>query len=137
MGVEPFLVASSLMAVLAQRLVRVICPHCKEPYTPSEIERAYFEKVPPGVALTLYRGRGCDKCQSKGYLGRTAIFETLIISDAIRQMISDKIDSQSIKSAAVSGGMKTLRNDGFEKVLKGITTVEEVLRVTQKDLIED
>jgi general secretion pathway protein E len=136
MGVEPFLVASSLMAVLAQRLVRVICPHCKEPYTPSEIERSYFENAPREGAFTLYRGVGCDKCQGKGYLGRTAIFETLIITDSIRHMISDKIDSQSIKSAAVSGGMKTLRNDGFEKVLKGITTVEEVLRVTQKDLVE-
>jgi general secretion pathway protein E len=136
MGVEPFLVASSLMAVLAQRLVRVICPHCKGPYTPSEVERSYFENVPPGGDFTLYRGRGCDKCQGKGYLGRTAIFETLIVTDTIRQMISDKVNAQSIKNVAVSGGMKTLRNDGFEKVLKGITTVEEVLRVTQKDLVE-
>jgi general secretion pathway protein E len=137
MGVEPFLVASSLMAVVAQRLVRVICPHCKERYTPSEAERSYFEDVPPGSSLTLYKGTGCDKCQGKGYLGRTAIFETLIITDPIRQMISDKINAQSIKNAAVSGGMKTLRSDGFVKVLKGITTVEEVLRVTQKDIIED
>ncbi len=136
MGVEPFLVASSLMAVLAQRLVRVICPNCKEPYAASDVERSYFENISHEGALTLYRGRGCDKCQGKGYLGRTAIFETLIVTDAIRQMISGRIDSQSIKSAAVSAGMKTLRNDGFEKVLKGTTTVEEVLRVTQKDLVE-
>lgn len=137
MGVEPFLVASSLMAAVAQRLVRVICPHCKGPYTPSGVERSYFENIPPGDNFNLYRGRGCDKCQGKGYLGRTAIFETLIITDPIRQMISDKINAQSIKNAAVLGGMRTLRNDGFEKVLKGITTVEEVLRVTQKDLVEE
>ncbi len=136
MGVEPFLVASSLMAVLAQRLVRVICPHCKEPYAPSEIERSYFENLPPEGKFTLYRGKGCDKCQGKGYLGRTAIFETLLITDAVRQMISDKVNAQGIKNIAVAGGMKTLRNDGFEKALKGITTVEEVLRVTQKDLVE-
>lgn len=136
MGVEPFLVASSLMAVLAQRLVRVICPHCKEPYAASEVERSYFENLPSGSNFVLYRGKGCDKCQDKGYLGRTAIFETLIITDAVRQMISDKVNAQVIRNVAVSGGMKTLRSDGFEKVIKGITTVEEVLRVTQKDLAE-
>src|SRR5512135_800084 len=102
MGVEPFLVASSLMAVLAQRLVRVICPHCKEPYAPSEVELSYFENLPPAGNLILYRGRGCDKCQDKGYLGRTAIFETLIITDAIRQMISDKVNAQVIRNVAVS-----------------------------------
>jgi type II secretory ATPase GspE/PulE/Tfp pilus assembly ATPase PilB-like protein len=116
--------------------VRVICPHCKEPYAPSEVERSYFENLPPGSSFLLYRGKGCDKCQDKGYLGRTAIFETLIITDAVRQMITDKVNAQMIKNIAVSGGMKTLRSDGFEKVLKGITTVEEVLRVTQKDLAE-
>src|SRR5512139_12610 len=134
MGVEPFLVASSLMAVLAQRLVRVICPNCKEPYPASEVERSYFENTSHEGTFTLYRGKGCDKCQGKGYLGRTAIFETLIITDAVRQMISDKVNAQVIRNVAVSGGMKTLRSDGFEKVIKGITTVEEVLRVTQKDL---
>jgi general secretion pathway protein E len=136
MGVEPFLVASSLMAVVAQRLVRVICPHCKVSYSPSEAERSYFGNLPAAGAFNLYRGSGCEKCQGKGYLGRTAIFETLIITDSIRQMISDKVTAQGIKSVAVSGGMRTLRNDGFEKVLKGITTVGEVLRVTQKDLVE-
>jgi len=136
MGVEPFLVASSLMAVLAQRLVRVICLHCKGPYTPSEVERSYFENAPPEGDFTLYRGTGCDKCQGKGYLGRTAIFETLIITDSIRQMITGRADAQSMKNTAVSNGMRTLRSDGFEKALKGITTVEEVLRVTQKDFVE-
>ncbi|MDA8433526.1 MAG: type II secretion system ATPase GspE [Nitrospiraceae bacterium] len=139
MGVEPFLVASSLMAVLAQRLVRTICPHCRESYAASETERSYFANTrlaPKAGAFSLYRGRGCEKCQGKGYLGRTGIFETLIVTDPVRQMISDRIDSQSVKSAAVAQGMKTLRADGFEKALKGITTVEEVLRVTQNDLVE-
>lgn len=139
MGVEPFLVASSLMAVLAQRLVRVICPHCREPYEPSKLERSYFSE--PGVApaissITLYRGRGCGKCGGSGYLGRTGIFEFLLIDDALRQMITGKTDSQAIKNIAITGGMRTLRRDGFEKALRGTTTIEEVLRVTQKDITE-
>jgi general secretion pathway protein E len=92
--------------------------------------------LPKDGKFSLYRGKGCDKCQGKGYLGRTGIFETLIVTDSVRKMISGKIDSQSVKSEAVSQGMKTLRADGFEKVLKGITTIEEVLRVTQNDFIE-
>jgi len=144
MGIEPFLVASSLTTVLAQRLVRMICPHCKEAYEPSEVERSYFllpthpspltgEGMGGGDSLLLYRGRGCDKCKGRGYFGRTGIFELLVIDNEIRPMITERIDSQSIKSHAVSRGMKTLRQDGIEKVIKGITTLEEVLRVTQKD----
>lgn len=132
MGIEPFLVASSLTTVLAQRLVRAICPHCKVSYKPSELELSYFNS-PPEV---LYRGMGCDKCKGRGYLGRTGIFELLVIDNEIRPMITEKIDSQSIRNYAVSKGMKTLRQDGIEKVLMGITTLEEVLRVTQKDAIE-
>jgi len=129
MGIEPFLVASSLTVVLAQRLTRMICPHCKGAYEPSETEISYFSK-PPEI---LYRGVGCAQCKDKGYLGRTGIFELLIIDNEIRPMITDKIDSQSIKNYAISRGMKTLRIDGLEKVIQGITTLEEVLRVTQKD----
>ena len=130
MGVEPFLVASSLVGVLAQRLVRVICPNCKEQYSPAEEEAKYV------TAPALYRGRGCDKCNNKGYIGRTGIFELLDVDNSIRQMITGKTDAQSIKNVAVSGGMRTLRSDGFEKAVKGITSIEEVLRVTQKDYIE-
>jgi general secretion pathway protein E len=136
MGIEPFLVASSLTTVLAQRLVRMVCPHCKESYEPSDVERSYFreeEGKGGGESLLLYRGKGCDKCKGRGYFGRTGIFELLVIDNEIRPMITDKIDSQSIKNHAVSRGMKTLRQDGIEKVIKGITTLEEVLRVTQKD----
>jgi general secretion pathway protein E len=129
MGIEPFLVASSLTVVLAQRLVRTICPHCKVPYLPSDSEQSYFS-APPG---NLYRGAGCEKCNDKGYFGRTGIFELLVIDNEIRPMITDKVDSQSIKNYAISRGMKTLRQDGIEKVIDGVTTLEEVLRVTQKD----
>jgi general secretion pathway protein E len=137
MGIEPFLVASSLTVVLAQRLVRTICPDCKESYGPSEVERSYFSSLVlhPSPFL-LYRGSGCEKCKGKGYLGRTGIFELLVIDHEIRSMITEKTDSRTIKNYAISKGMKTLRTDGLEKVLKGITTIEEVLRVTQKDAIE-
>jgi len=130
MGVEPFLVSSSLSAVLAQRLVRVICPHCKEEYSPSQEESKYINTP------HLFRGRGCERCQGTGYLGRTGIFELLIVDDAIRQMISERADSTSIKNLALSKGMRPLRVDGFRKVAEGITTIEEVLRVTQRDITE-
>jgi general secretion pathway protein E len=136
MGIEPFLVASSLTIVLAQRLARTICPHCRETYEASAIEKSYFTDssfIPHPSAFQLYRGKGCDKCKNKGYIGRTGIFELLVIDNEIRPMITDKIDSQSIKNYAISRGMKTLRIDGLEKVLQGITTLEEVLRVTQQD----
>jgi general secretion pathway protein E len=138
MGVEPFLVASSLAGVIAQRLVRTICPHCKESYEPSETERSYFSgsSITGRSVAALYRGKGCGKCGDKGYLGRIGIFEVLLIDDDIRQFITGSIDSQRIKNLAITNGMKTLRHDGFEKALKGLTTVEEVLRVTQKDLAE-
>jgi general secretion pathway protein E len=137
MGVEPFLVASSLMGILAQRLVRVICPYCKESYEPSDAERSYLPNSSPIIHHSLlHKGKGCDRCKGKGYIGRTGIFELLIIDNEIRHMITGKIDSQSIKNVAISRGMKTLMTDGIEKVLKGITTLEEVLRVTQKDTIE-
>jgi general secretion pathway protein E len=129
MGVEPFLVASSLTLVLAQRLVRRICPFCKVPFTPSEAEIAYFPE-PPG---TLYRGEGCERCKGKGYHGRTGIFELLPIDNPLRPLISERTDSQTIKKYAVGRGMKTLRSDGIEKVRSGVTTLEEVLRVSQKD----
>jgi general secretion pathway protein E len=137
MGIEPFLVASSLTVVLAQRLVRTICPDCKESYGPSEVEKSYFSSfISHPSSFLLYRGKGCGKCKEKGYLGRTGIFELLVIDNEIRSMITEKTDSRTIKNHAISKGMKTLRTDGLEKVLKGITTIEEVLRVTQKDAME-
>lgn len=139
MGIEPFLTASSLIGVLAQRLVRVICPHCKESYEASETERSYLvsaASLPDNAPVRLFRGKGCEKCLGKGYLGRTGIFELLIVDDSIRNMIIARTDSQSLKNMAISRGMKTLRSDGLDKILKGITTIEEVLRVTQADVAE-
>jgi general secretion pathway protein E len=137
MGVEPFLIGSSLVAVVAQRLVRTICPLCKESYTASEEERRYFSLLSPRTSsFTLYRGRGCDRCRGSGYLGRTGIFEVLPMTNEIRQMIAAKKDSQVIKDQGVSAGMRTLYADGLNKALKGDTTLQEVLRVTQKDYIE-
>jgi len=136
MGIEPFLVASSLTSVLAQRLVRTICPHCKKSYQPSDVEKSYVQNSLRNIQETpfvLYRGQGCEKCNGRGYLGRTGIFELLVIDNEIRPLITDKIDLQGIKNVAVSQGMKTLRQDGIEKVINGVTTLEEVLRVTQKD----
>jgi general secretion pathway protein E len=135
MGIEPFLVASSLICVLAQRLVRVICPHCRESYTPQPQEILYLEpdlKGAPPPSL-LYRGRGCAKCAGKGYSGRTGIFELMEITPEIRTMIVERKDAQTIRAAAINRGFKTLRVDGIEKIIKGVTTIEEVLRVSQKD----
>jgi len=127
MGIEPFMIASSLSAVLAQRLVRVICPHCREEYRP--VERY------AGVALpeTLYRGRGCEKCFGLGTIGRTAIYEIMPVDQEICSLIIRRAHAGEIKEYAVSRGMKTLRDDGLARAASGITTIEEVLRVTQED----
>ena len=127
MGIEPFMVASSLSAVLAQRLVRVICPHCREEYQP---DRTY-----PGLELPprLFRGKGCDKCFGLGTLGRTGIYELLPIDGELCSMIIRRCPAGEIKAYALSRGMKTLRDDGLAKVAAGVTTIEEVLRVTQED----
>jgi general secretion pathway protein E len=131
MGIEPFLVASSLICVLAQRLVRVICPHCKESYNPTAQELKYFETNLKGTIAPgeLYRGKGCSKCMESGYLGRTGIFELLDITPAIRNLIIEKKDSQTMKTAAMSEGFTTIMESGVQKIINGITTIEEVLRV--------
>lgn len=130
MGIENYLVSSTLIGVMAQRLVRRICPQCKESYSPSEDIK---ERL--GISLnTLWRGKGCEHCLSTGYRGRIAIFELLLINDAIRELIMTKATSREIKEKAIEGGMRILREDGIEKVKKGITTVDEVLRVTQVEL---
>ncbi|RJQ21545.1 MAG: type II secretion system protein GspE [Nitrospiraceae bacterium] len=131
MGIEPFLVASSLVSVLAQRLVRGICPHCRGPYAPSSRETDYLGVESPPAQL--YRGKGCHKCLGKGYLGRTGIYELLQITPEIRTMISERKDAQTIRSAAIKTGFRTMQRNAVEKIIKGITTIEEVLRVTQRD----
>ncbi|MBD0316693.1 MAG: Flp pilus assembly complex ATPase component TadA, partial [Nitrospiraceae bacterium] len=133
MGIEPFLVASSVVAVLAQRLLRKICPDCKTPYEagPDELSRLELTTTSP---VTLYRGAGCAACSQTGYRGRTGIFELLILDDEVRRLIGTKADSSLIKQAAIAKGMVTLKQEGAEKVLLGQTTLEEVMRITQQEI---
>ena len=127
MGVEHYLVSSTLMGVMAQRLVRRICPDCTEMHPVPEEMRAEL-----GDDLTTVpRGRGCPRCMQTGYRGRVAIFELLVISDAISDLITSRAPAREIKEKAVAEGMRTLHADGIEKVKQGLTTLEEVFRVTQ------
>ncbi|MBU1925820.1 MAG: Flp pilus assembly complex ATPase component TadA [Candidatus Omnitrophica bacterium] len=134
MGIEPFLIASSVIAVAAQRLVRKVCPVCKEVYkiAQSVLERMGIEE--DADKLTVYRSKGCDKCSNTGYRGRFALLEIMIVNDAIREMIMKKCSSDEVKRLAVKEfNMLTLRGAGIRKFLSGDTTLEEVLRVTSKD----
>ncbi len=139
MGVQPFLVASSLVGVLAQRLVRVLCRECKKPYVPTAEELAQAgigERVlaQAGHPKVLYKAVGCPACQKTGYQGRTGIYELMLVDDDIRQLILKNVDSNSIKKAAVNAGMLTLMDHGAYKVALGLTTAAEVLSVTAEDL---
>ena len=136
MGIEPFLVASSVVAVLAQRLLRRICPDCKRPYAPSEEELSRLD-VAPGSTVTLYRGAGCAACSQTGYRGRIGIFELMVLNDDIRRLIGSKADSTAIKHAAITNGMVTLKQEGAQRVLQGQTTLEEVMRITQQEIDVD
>ena len=133
MKIEPFLISSSVMAILAQRLVRVLCKECREPYqiTPAEITELEIKHDVEGKSV--YRAKGCESCFQTGYLGRTAIYELLNVDDEMRQLIMKDSDASMIKALAMEKGMTTLRQDGADKILKGITSVEEVVRVTQKE----
>ncbi len=151
MGVEPFLVASSLIGILAQRLVRRLCPHCKEPYVPTDEEllemgvnpsefhmnRAQRHpvsenfRIPP--AGQVFRAKGCHQCLNTGYQGRTGIYELLLMDDEVRAMSMKKIDANQIKRLAITRGMRTLRQDGARKVISGITSFSEILLVTAED----
>ncbi|QQE11299.1 Flp pilus assembly complex ATPase component TadA [Planctomycetota bacterium] len=137
MGVEPYLVASSLEAILAQRLVRVICPDCKEQYLLKDRD-AWSERLKIDMPRQLYRGAGCQKCQGSGYKGRTVICEFMHVNDAVRRMILENASASELRIIAESSGLKSLRTDGFRHVLNGRTTLEEVLRVTkdERDLIQ-
>ena len=132
MGIEPYLVASSLEMVLAQRLVRLICPDCREAFAPDDAEalRREFGDDAPAV---LYRGRGCRECLESGYLGRTGIFETMVVTEAIRAMILERASAGEIRRRAAAQGMKSLREDGWRLIRTGKTTLAEVLRVTKDE----
>jgi len=135
MGVEPFLISSTLEGILAQRLVRTLCTECPEAYTPNS------EDVPEDFPLadclndgaTIYRAGGCRQCRGTGYRGRTGIYELLVASDEIRRLAAERTPTNLVKRAAMEAGMRTLRQDGWRKVLRGKTTIDEVLRVAKAD----
>lgn len=138
MGVEPFLVASSVECFIAQRLVRVICNNCKREFKPDKeilkelgVSRIDLSKV------KLYEGEGCDLCRHTGYKGRTAIYEILVMTEPIRELVLKRASADQIKKKAISLGMRTLRQDGWEKIKTGITTPSEVIRVTQEESLEE
>lgn len=133
MGVEPFLVASSLLAVVAQRLIRKVCPKCRTAHVPSEFEMLELgmAKIPDGA--TIYKAVGCGACSQTGYAGRTVVHELMMIDDQIRAHIVKKSDGSIIKKASVQAGMKTLREDTIQKVLAGITTIDEMMRATHAE----
>jgi type II secretory ATPase GspE/PulE/Tfp pilus assembly ATPase PilB-like protein len=136
MGIEPFLVSSTVEGVLAQRLVRLICPECKIEYEPhaSELPMDF-----PGVAQgnppkRLFKGAGCRKCHQSGFRGRQGIFELMVSTDTIKDLVVKRTNANEIRQVALKEGLRTLRQDGWLKVLEGRTTVEEVARVTAADL---
>src|SRR5882724_6900546 len=134
MGIEPFLVASSVEAVMAQRLISTICPHCK---TEQKVDRDYLRRIgfPESDIETakIWHGAGCEECRQQGYQGRKGIYELLLVSEAIRPLIMNRSSATAIAQRAMDAGMRTLRTDGWNKVKAGETTIEEVLRVTQME----
>jgi general secretion pathway protein E len=138
MGIEPFLVTSSTIAIMAQRLVRRICQHCREPYEPDPASlRDLGAYAAEGESSMVYRGRGCEHCQGRGYYGRTGIFELLVMTPRIQELTLKGVDSNLIKREAMKHGMRTLREDGAHRVFQGVSTIEEVLRVTRDDSVDE
>ncbi len=133
MGVQPFLIASSLAAVLAQRLIRTLCNDCKESYTPNEYDYQLLDVHSIPKETILYRSKGCPKCNYIGYSGVTVVAELLIITDDIRPLILKKVDAASIKKVAMKNGMRSLRQDALEKVFKGITSADEMARAINEE----
>ena len=132
MGLEPFLVSSTVEAVMAQRLVRTLCPRCKQAYQPQNGDLpSDFPRDKLLAGMPLYRPVGCRECRQVGYRGRVGLYELLITTQEIRQLSHERVSSWTIQEAAVRQGMHTLREDGWIKVLSGRTTIDEVLRVTK------
>jgi type IV pilus assembly protein PilB len=128
MGLEPFLISSSLILIVAQRLVRQICPKCKEEYIPTP---AALQNLGLDINSKFFRGKGCPACKNTGFLGRIGIFEVLVLNETIRKMVEEKNSADVIRDKAIELGMKSLREDGLEKARLGLTTIEEILRVTE------
>lgn len=132
-GIEPFLISSSVMAVAAQRLIRVLCSYCKEATEPDSIALEGLGVIPDKFKDgKIYKAKGCEKCFNTGYKGRMAIFEIMVLNSHLKSLILKTYDSNRIKNEALNQNMITLRQDGVQKVLDGITTIEEVLRITQR-----
>jgi len=131
MGILPYLISSSLDGVIAQRLVRLICSHCKVPYKPGveELAKIGISKIEDTREIKFYKGTGCEKCGSTGYKGRTGIYEVLVLNEQIRELIASEASEDVITKAALSSGMKTVWSEGFKKIMEGLTTIEELSRV--------
>jgi general secretion pathway protein E len=134
MGVEDYLLTSTVNGILAQRLVRTLCPHCREPHSalPEVVEEMNLRRFTSADSITLYRPTGCHQCAGTGYLGRSSILEMLVVTDPLRRLVLRHADSSEIHELAVQEGMHTMYEDGLRKAVKGVTTIEEVLRVTQE-----
>ncbi|HZZ44057.1 MAG TPA: ATPase, T2SS/T4P/T4SS family [Tepidisphaeraceae bacterium] len=129
-GLEPYLIASAVNAILAQRLVRKICAHCQELYTPTP-EMAEFLTLQGFDSTKLYQGKGCDRCRKTGYAGRLGIYELLVMDDGLRDLVTSNPNVNELRKLCRERGLVTLRMDGFQKVVKGLTTIDEILRVTE------
>jgi len=136
MGVQPFLISSSLVGVLAQRLVRTLCNNCKQPTELTDFEKVILDLDTVPAASTIYKPVGCAKCSNTGYAGRTVVSELLLINDEIRALIIQKTDAATIKKAAIRAGMRTLRGDALDKIFEGITSVDEVVRAINAEEAE-
>ena len=134
MGVKPFLVASAVRAIMAQRLIRKVCQHCKEPYRPTQSEMDVLRLNPAEIEkASIFRGRGCGECARTGYRGRQGIYEIFRLDEDVRQLNYEKVASSIVRKRARELGMRTLREDGIRKIMAGITTPEEVISITQGD----
>jgi len=133
MGVEPYLVASSTIGIIAQRLLRKVCNDCKEPYFPDK-HVLEFLKIPESEKLTLYKGKGCEKCNHTGYKGRIGAYEVLKFDDKVRELVSANSNAQEIRNYSRENGMLTLLDYSIQLALQGLTTIDEVMRVTFSDV---
>ena len=133
-GVKPFLVASATRAIMAQRLIRRVCPKCKEPYTPTDYEMKTLNINPAELAkTTIFKGRGCADCSRTGYRGRTGIYEIFFVDEEMRRLIYERVPSNVLRTQARELGMRTLREDGVRKIMSGVSTPEEVISITSGD----
>jgi general secretion pathway protein E len=133
MGVQPFLISSSLVGVLAQRLIRVLCSECKQRVELSDYEKVALDVQEIPKTATIFKAVGCGRCHQTGYSGRSVVSELLLINDELRALIIQKADSATIKKAAIRHGMKPLRGDALDKIYEGVTSVEEIVRAINAD----